>query len=98
MSSVALRDLTKQYAGNTALTGQWQIAGLPVDPGRFTKPALVVVPAKDKLVPPVSALALAERLPRAEVLQPDLGHIGLLVGSKAPEAVWRPVREWLLQG
>lgn len=85
------------YAGNTALTGQWQIAGLSVDPCRFTKPALIVVPAKDKLVPPVSALALAERLSRAEVLQPELGHIGLIVGSKAPEAVWRPVREWLLQ-
>jgi polyhydroxyalkanoate synthase subunit PhaC len=83
------------YADNTALTGRWRIAGLPVDPGRFTKPALVVVPAKDKLVPPVSALALAQRLPNAEVLQPDLGHIGLVVGGKAPDAVWAPLREWL---
>ncbi|MEI9983787.1 MAG: alpha/beta fold hydrolase [Aliidongia sp.] len=85
------------YGANSALHGQWKLAGLPVDPGRFAKPALVVVPAKDKLVPPVSALALARRLPHAEVLQPDLGHIGIVVGGKAPDAVWAPLREWLLQ-
>ncbi len=83
------------YGANSALAGRWKIAGLPVDPARFAKPALVVVPAKDKLVPPVSALALVRRLPQAEVLQPDLGHIGIVVGSKAPEAVWRPLTEWL---
>jgi polyhydroxyalkanoate synthase len=84
------------YGANTALLGSWKIAGLPVDPARFVKPALVVVPAKDKLVPPVSALALACRLPHAEVLQPDLGHIGLVVGGKAPETVWAPLTAWLL--
>jgi polyhydroxyalkanoate synthase len=83
------------YGANSALLGQWKVAGLPVDPARFAKPALVVVPAKDKLVPPVSALALARRLPLAEVLQPELGHIGIVVGSKAPEAVWAPLGDWL---
>jgi polyhydroxyalkanoate synthase subunit PhaC len=86
------------YGGNTALTGRWRLAGLPVDPGRFQKPAMVVVPARDKLVPPVSALALAQRLPQVEVLQPDLGHIGLVIGSKAPEAVWTPLGDWLRRG
>ena len=83
------------YGTNSALAGQWKIAGLPVDPARFVKPALVVVPGKDKLVPPVSALALARRLPRAQVLQPDLGHIGIVVGGKAPDAVWTPLGDWL---
>jgi polyhydroxyalkanoate synthase len=85
------------YGANSALAGRWKLAGQPVDPGRFGKPALVVVPGKDKLVPPASALALARCLPRAEVLQPDLGHIGLVVGGKAPASVWAPLGAWLRQ-
>jgi polyhydroxyalkanoate synthase len=86
------------YGGNTALAGQWRLAGQPVDPARFGKPAMVVVPARDKLVPPVSALALARRLPQVQVLEPDLGHIGLVVGGKAPAAVWAPLGDWLKRG
>jgi polyhydroxyalkanoate synthase len=86
------------YGANTALAGDWRIAGLPIEPGRFAKPALIVVPAKDRLVPPVSALALARALPQATILQPELGHIGLVVGGKAPEAVWAPLLHWLLHG
>lgn len=85
------------YGANTPLNGQWKIAGLPVEPGRFEKPVLIVVPARDRLVPPASALALARALPQATVLQPELGHIGLVVGSKAPAEVWAPLRDWLLQ-
>jgi polyhydroxyalkanoate synthase subunit PhaC len=93
---VARECFARWYGANTAFTGSWKLAGQTVDPGGFVKPALVVVPAKDRLVPPVSALALARRLPNAEILQPDLGHIGLVVGGRAPATVWAPLRDWLL--
>jgi polyhydroxyalkanoate synthase len=92
---VARECFGRWYGANTTLAGGWQLAGQTIDPGCFVKPALVVVPAKDRLVPPISALALAQRLPRAEILQPDLGHIGLVVGGRAPAAVWAPLRDWL---
>jgi polyhydroxyalkanoate synthase subunit PhaC len=85
------------YGANTPLKGEWRVAGVKIEPAQLALPALVVVPAKDKLVPPVSALALAEALPDAVVLAPDLGHVGLVVGRHATPSVWTPLGEWLLR-
>ncbi|MGB8843253.1 MAG: alpha/beta fold hydrolase, partial [Aliidongia sp.] len=86
------------YGANTTLTGTWKLAGQRVDPRHFTKPTLIAIPARDRLVPPVSALALARCLPQAALLQPDLGHIGLVVGGRAKTDLWGPLGEWLLRG
>jgi hypothetical protein len=32
------------------------------------------------------------------VLRPDFGHIGIVVGSKAPDAVWARLIDWLRAG
>jgi polyhydroxyalkanoate synthase len=84
------------YGANDPMANRWRIAGQPVDPARFERPALVAVPSRDRLVPPASALALAVKLARAETLQPDLGHIGLVVGRKAPQLVWPRLADWIL--
>jgi len=41
------------------------------------------------------AEALARLLPNATRLSPPLGHIGMMVGGKAAEAVWQPLARWL---
>jgi len=41
------------------------------------------------------AKALAEALPNVEVLTPPLGHIGMVVGHGAPDAVWKKLAEWV---
>ncbi len=92
---VARECFASWYGANDPLEGRWCIAGSPVDPARFERPAFVAVPARDRLVPPASARALAERLPKAEMFQPDLGHIGLAVGRKAPALVWPRLTQWL---
>ena len=71
--------------------------GRPVLPHQLEQPALVVVPGQDRIVPPASAEALALALPAAERLVPPLGHIGMIVGSKAPGEVWQPLARWLLR-
>jgi polyhydroxyalkanoate synthase subunit PhaC len=85
------------YGANTTARGAWRIAGRAIDPARCTMPALVVVPAQDRIVPPGSARALASLLPQVSALQPTLGHIGMVVSKEAPTAVWRPLRAWLLR-
>jgi polyhydroxyalkanoate synthase len=92
----AARDcLARWYGGNEPGRGVWRIAGRPVDPGRVALPAYVVVPARDRIVPPASAAALAAALPNAVRQNPALGHIGMVVGGGAEEHVWRPLAEWL---
>jgi len=29
------------------------------------------------------------------LIEPDLGHIGLVVAGRAPEQVWAPLGDWL---
>jgi polyhydroxyalkanoate synthase len=92
---VARECLAGWYGDNTPRRGAWRIAGSAVDPGAVTAPSLVVLPAQDRIVPPLSAAALARALPRSERLEPSLGHIGMIVGREAPAAVWRPLARWL---
>jgi poly[(R)-3-hydroxyalkanoate] polymerase subunit PhaC len=84
------------YGENAPGRGAWEVGGAAVRPERMRVPALVVLPAQDRIVPPATAAALAAALPEAEVLRPPLGHIGMMVAREAPAAVWRPLGEWLL--
>ncbi len=95
---VAEAVLTEWYGENAPARGTWRVAGRIVDPTRCAMPALVVVPAQDRIVPPGSARALGAALPRADTWTPTLGHIGMVVSREAPRVVWEPLRDWLLAG
>ncbi|MDA0702385.1 MAG: alpha/beta fold hydrolase [Proteobacteria bacterium] len=83
------------YGENRPARGEWTVAGMPIDPTVLRLPALVVVPAQDRIVPPASALALAEALPDATLRRPALGHIGMIVGRRARRSVWDPLARWI---
>jgi polyhydroxyalkanoate synthase len=92
---VARECLTQWYGENTPALGKWLIAGEPVRPEALRLPALAMVPAADRIVPPKSALGLVQRLPRCETLTPAAGHIGMMVGGSARAKVWDPLDAWL---
>jgi polyhydroxyalkanoate synthase len=89
--------LTGWYGANTPARGAWKVDGVVIDPRRSTAPALVVIPGSDRIVPPDSAAALLAHLPLANRLDLPLGHIGMVVGQKAEEALWRPLADWILR-
>jgi polyhydroxyalkanoate synthase subunit PhaC len=96
LASGVARDCARSwYRDNEPGRGVWKVAGVTITPRRFDKPALVVVPRRDRIVPPRSAEALGEALPRATLLRPPLGHIGMMSAAAAPELVWQPIAEWL---
>jgi len=92
---VARECIADWYGANTPARGTWRIAGQPVRPDALSLPTLGIVPANDRIVPPRSAASLIEAIPGAERLTPALGHIGMVVGGGAPEAVWQPLFDWL---
>jgi len=92
---VARECLLSWYGANEPAGGRWRVAGAPVEPGRLSCPALVILPRRDRLVPYASAQALARAIPGARRLEPDLGHIGMVVGERAPDDVWGPLADWL---
>ncbi len=87
--------LSGWYGDNTPARGAWRIAGLPVDPAALRLPAFVVVPGRDRLVPPESARPLAGLIEGAALHEPSVGHIGMAAGRSAEQALWRPLLEWV---
>jgi polyhydroxyalkanoate synthase len=92
---VALECARSWYRDNAPARGAWQVAGRPVRPADVAAPTLIVLPSRDKIVSPRSAAPLATAIPRATVLRPPFGHIGMMASVEAPEAVWRPIAQWL---
>jgi polyhydroxyalkanoate synthase len=69
------------YGDNEPARGLWRVAGDPVRPQLLGRPALVVVPSRDHIVPPAVAEPLAAALGAATV--------------RAPEILWTPIAAWL---
>jgi polyhydroxyalkanoate synthase len=92
---VARACLSGWYGTNETARGGWRIGGDVVDPARLDLPTLVVVPARDRIVPPPSALPLAQLIPGARALTPALGHIGMLASSRAPMSLWPEMVAWI---
>jgi len=92
---VARACLGEWYGANAPARGRWRVAGEVVDPGALTRPCLCLIPARDRIVPPASAAALAQAIPGAQSLTPRAGHIGMVVSAHAPRDVWTPLAAWL---
>ena len=94
---VARQCLFEWYLENTPAQGQWRVKGQVVDPQHLTLPTFVAIPDRDHIVPPASAQALADALPKTDTLNVAAGHIGMVVGSAAPQHLYRPLADWLSQ-
>jgi polyhydroxyalkanoate synthase len=92
---VARETINGWYGQNLTAEGKWLIAGAPVTPAKIETPTLCLIPTGDRIVPPASALALAEALPNATVMQPEAGHIGMMASARAQKTVWEPLATWL---
>ncbi len=94
-AAVAAECIQGWYGDNTPANGAWRINAQRIDPTKLKLPTLVVVPQRDRIVPPASAEALLRAIPGAERLSPPLGHIGMVAAAGACEAMWRPLARWL---
>jgi len=86
------------YGDNLPGTGRWVVGGKRIVPSKIKRPALVMIPSGDRIVPPLSAAALTDPkrgLKNATRLDLPLGHIGMVVSSRARELAWTPLIDWL---
>ena len=91
---VAREALGAWYGENSTARGQWRVAGRVVDPAQLSLPTLALIPEGDRIVPPASALGLANALPDRQIERPPLGHIGMVVSGQAKAKVWEALRLW----
>lgn len=83
------------YGRNAPAKGEWKVGDVGIDPGRIGCPALAFIPSQDRIVPPGSAAALAAAIPKAQAVNVDLGHIGMVAGTGAAAHVYAPLLAWL---
>lgn len=70
-------------------TGAWTVGGVIADPESLAIPLLNIVSTTDRIVPAATAHRAGERLDLA------LGHVGMVVGSRAKAMLWEPLAGWL---
>jgi polyhydroxyalkanoate synthase len=92
---VAREALSGWYGRNSTGREDWRVAGQAVKPEALDLPCLAVIPDQDRIVPPASALALAELIPACRILRTATGHIGMMAGARAESDVWQPLAGWL---
>ncbi len=90
LSFAAGQDLFEGFYGaNQPGRLNWRVGGTRVDPGALACPTLSIRSSTDRIVPASAAPALDGGFTL------DLGHVGMIVGSKARRLLWDPLSEWL---
>lgn len=93
LSIAAACDLAETLFGADASgTGRWTIGGSRIDPAALRRPILDIIALRDSIVP--AATALTANGPGAS-LHIDAGHVGMIVGGRAPQLLWNPLSSWL---
>ena len=96
LAAPVARECFGDWCGRNALArGDWRIGGHVINPRKITVPTYIVIPGRDRIVPPESSLPLAMALPRATRHEPMMGHIGIMSSPKAVPQVWVPLGGWL---
>ena len=92
---VATTCLRGWYIENTPPKGMWRVLGKAIRPQDIKLPSMHVIPQHDKIVPPASARALAAAMRKSTVLQPEFGHISMMVNAAARDKLWPKLFSWL---
>lgn len=92
LTLAAGRELFEDLVGaDRTGAGLWSVAGAAVDPARLAVPAREFVSRHDRIVPAASAAGLPD------LVSLGLGHVGMIVGSRARAQLWEPIARLLSQ-
>lgn len=69
--------------------GKWRVGGEFIDPAGLNMPILEIASTTDHIVPAVTTPGIGERIDLA------LGHVGMIVGSRARHSLGEPLAGWL---
>lgn len=89
----ATRELAALFADDASGRGLWAVAGRAVSAGGMLCPVLDVVASADRIVPAEASFSAGcETFARLEIAG---GHVGMVVGQRAPARLWEPLGDFL---
>lgn len=89
--------LVKWHVQNHIMNGKWRINDTQIDARKITIPGMFACGKSDTIAPSEATLALPKQVKNATLIQPDTGHVGMIVGSKSHEQVILPIANFLLK-
>jgi polyhydroxyalkanoate synthase len=92
---VARETISGWYGSNNPAALSWRVAGDIIDPAGLSIPTFIAAPARDRLVPPVSARPLSQIIAKNTYIEPAAGHVGMVAGTHAKTELWQPFADWL---
>ncbi len=92
---VARETIGGWYGANQPANLAWRVAGEIINPAALTIPTFIAAPARDRLVPPVSARPLHQLIANSRYIEPQAGHVGMVAGTHAEIELWQPFAHWL---
>jgi len=93
------RYITELYQDNLLVKGEHYVGGRRVDLSQIDCPVLTVTAAGDTICPLPAASALNDRVSSTdkELLVVPGGHVGMVVGSRAPKKLYPEMGRWLVE-
>jgi polyhydroxyalkanoate synthase len=93
LSLAAARELAETLFDNDASGhGNWRVGGRKVRPEALAMPILDIIALRDRIVLPGAALTTSGP---GKPLALDAGHVGMVVGGRAPTMLWKPLADFL---
>ncbi len=90
LSGPAAKELFEHlFARDDPGQGRWHVGGQIITPRDIACPMLHIVSTQDRIVPHASAPDFGTRRDIA------LGHVGMIIGSRAKSILWKPLARWL---
>ncbi len=86
---VAASLFERLYAADLPGRGEWRVGGERIDPAKLGVPVLDIISTIDRIVPAAASASIGQRL------EFKMGHVGMVVGSRARAQLWEPLAAWL---
>lgn len=80
---------------NVTARKNWKVGGKKVLLENIAVPTFIAAPQDDRVVPASSALPAAQLIKNNVLVEPNSGHIGMIVGSRRKSGLWQPFHSWL---
>ena len=77
------------YGENRPGSGKWMVGDQIIDPDTLKCPSLSVGSTGDRIVPAAASPTLRQHH------DSELGHVGMIVSSRAPDQIWPVLSRWL---
>ncbi|MCL2468812.1 MAG: alpha/beta fold hydrolase [Alphaproteobacteria bacterium] len=92
---VARECLEGWYQRNDLFEGRFRALDAVLDPKTLTVPTYILMARDDNIVPRACAAPLTALIKNTKTQEAQTGHIGLMIGHKAPTQIWPSYARWL---